>query len=549
MEIPLSSNGYSDMFSWARPSWNSYTRSSSRWKRQLQSTALDRTLDRANVLEGHTGCVNALSWAREGELLLSSGDDTTVRIWRMNSSDTVQEYPFVCDAVMQTGHRSNIFNVQMLPQSSRIATVARDREVRVFDTADVVIGHGPTHGRETPYTCRSRIFRCHSRDVKRIITEESPDLFLTVSEDGTVRQHDLRVKHRCKGSCPAPLVKLNHGLSAIAMSPLTPYQFVVAGESSHGYLFDRRHAGRFVQEEWGVPLCSDTVTTCVRRFGRKSRGEGERRGFEHATGAKMASTNGHEVLISWSGDAVHLYSCKDDPEDTSARSTPSGIIPAKPDSPRRHSPSRSSSRSGPTVRLSDIVLHDGMDEDIERFMAEDAGLAEEDLTQRDDGSDDSENSPEPPEQEPEPHSSIPVIYSRSKYVGACNVETVKDVNFVGPYDELVASGSDDGNVFLWNKHTGQLHDILEGDSSVVNVIEAHPHLPVIAVSGIDTTVKLFAPAHGRSDFSRKHNAEAIMERNAEASSANRIDLSSLRLYYSEVAHRMGITDNDQCIHQ
>lgn len=32
-------------------------------------------------------------------------------------------------------------------------------------------------------------------------------------------------------------------------------------------------------------------------------------------------------------------------------------------------------------------------------------------------------------------------------------------------------------------------DILEGDGSVVNVIEGHPTLPLIAVSGIDTTVK------------------------------------------------------------
>ena len=33
-------------------------------------------------------------------------------------------------------------------------------------------------------------------------------------------------------------------------------------------------------------------------------------------------------------------------------------------------------------------------------------------------------------------------------------------------------------------------EILEGDGSVVNVIEPHPHLPLIAVSGIDTTVKV-----------------------------------------------------------
>jgi WD40 repeat protein len=64
------------------------------------------------------------------------------------------------------------------------------------------------------------------------------------------------------------------------------------------------------------------------------------------------------------------------------------------------------------------------------------------------------------------------------------------VNFLGPEDQYVVSGSDDGNWFIWDKKTQKLHDILEGDSSVVNVIEGHPYLPIVAVSGIDTTVKV-----------------------------------------------------------
>jgi WD repeat-containing protein 42A len=64
------------------------------------------------------------------------------------------------------------------------------------------------------------------------------------------------------------------------------------------------------------------------------------------------------------------------------------------------------------------------------------------------------------------------------------------VNFIGAHDEYVASGSDDGNFFLWHKDTAEIAGIYEGDGSVVNVIEGHPHLPVIAVSGIDTTVKV-----------------------------------------------------------
>jgi len=90
---------------------------------------------------------------------------------------------------------------------------------------------------------------------------------------------------------------------------------------------------------------------------------------------------------------------------------------------------------------------------------------------------------------------------------------VKDVNFLGPRDEYVTSGSDDGNLFIWRKATGELHGILEGDGNVVNVIEAHPYLPLIAVSG---TVKLFAPAYGLSKISRLDNIVSITDRNAQA---------------------------------
>lgn len=43
---------------------------------------------------------------------------------------------------------------------------------------------------------------------------------------------------------------------------------------------------------------------------------------------------------------------------------------------------------------------------------------------------------------------------------------------------------------MWEKDTGKLYDVLEGDGSVVNVIEGHPYLPLVAVSGIDYTVKV-----------------------------------------------------------
>lgn len=58
-----------------------------------------------------------------------------------------------------------------------------------------------------------------------------------------------------------------------------------------------------------------------------------------------------------------------------------------------------------------------------------------------------------------------------QYSGHCNVKTVKDVNFFGLQDEYVVSGSDSGHVFIWDRKTSALVNILKGDSDVVNVVQ------------------------------------------------------------------------------
>lgn len=77
------------------------------------------------------------------------------------------------------------------------------------------------------------------------------------------------------------------------------------------------------------------------------------------------------------------------------------------------------------------------------------------------------------------------IMPRMCYKGARNMETVKDCkfgsltcveeavadrvgNFLGAMSDKVASGSDDGNFFVWDKATGKLDGIWEGDGSIVN---------------------------------------------------------------------------------
>lgn len=66
---------------------------------------------------------------------------------------------------------------------------------------------------------------------------------------------------------------------------------------------------------------------------------------------------------------------------------------------------------------------------------------------------------------------IPCYPHTRQYRGHCNVKTVKDANFFGLQDEYVVSGSDGGHLFIWDKKTSELVNILEGDNEVVNVVQ------------------------------------------------------------------------------
>ncbi|KAJ1645294.1 hypothetical protein LPJ64_003104 [Coemansia asiatica] len=81
-----------------------------------------------------------------------------------------------------------------------------------------------------------------------------------------------------------------------------------------------------------------------------------------------------------------------------------------------------------------------------------------------------------------------------KYTGHCNFQTTKDVNFV--FDRYIASGSDDGHVFIWDRDSMDIVQIIRGDHEIVNIVEGHPSLPLIAVSGIDSEIHLFSLPQG-----------------------------------------------------
>ncbi|KAJ1991802.1 hypothetical protein GGI25_003162 [Coemansia spiralis] len=109
---------------------------------------------------------------------------------------------------------------------------------------------------------------------------------------------------------------------------------------------------------------------------------------------------------------------------------------------------------------------------------------------------------------------VPVVLPCCRYKGHCNFQTVKDVSFV--FNRYVASGSDDGNLFVWDKDSMDVLLIIRGDSEIVNIIEGHPFMPIIAVSGIDNEVQIFHLAQGGPIQAHRKNFPLVREINLAA---------------------------------
>jgi nuclear receptor interaction protein len=320
------------------------------YRKLYSDPSLIANLDIVNELDGHSGCVNALSWSKSGGLLASGSDDQHLNIHTYQSSNEGKQFQLAC--TVATGHTQNIFSVKFMPHSHdrTVITAAGDGEVRIFDlehagnsraasTASHMAAEGRRRGRNNVFNgvkymtdgdTNCRVYRSHGDRVKRIVTESSPYLFLTCSEDGEVRQWDLRQPSSAypsprsfggESNVPPPLIsykRYNLDLNSISCSASQPHYIALGGAHLHAFLHDRRMAGRDRLSESGTPMSSSArmseddeetmaeATRCVRKFAPNGQQKMGRTENGHITALKISDARPDEMIVSWSGD--HIYS-------------------------------------------------------------------------------------------------------------------------------------------------------------------------------------------------------------------------------------------------
>ncbi|KXT04418.1 hypothetical protein AC578_3604 [Pseudocercospora eumusae] len=344
---------------------------SNSYRKLYSDRRLVSDLDIVNELDGHSGCVNALAWSKSGNLLASGSDDQHLNIHTYQPEDGSAQ--FRLSTTVATGHTQNIFSVKFMPHSldRTLITAAGDGEVRVFDIeyagaagtasrASALATEGRRRGRNTVYNgvrylsdgdTNARVYRSHADRVKRIVTESSPYLFLTCSEDGEVRQFDTRQPSSAyppprnsrfgpENPVPPPLISYKRyslDLNTISCSASQPHYIALGGAHLHALLHDRRMTGRDKLKEMGRPLSPidqmsageqelmAQATQCVRKFAPQGQKRMKRADNGHITAIKISDARPDEMIVSWSGDHIYSFDLVRDSEDAD----PEGISPLR----------------------------------------------------------------------------------------------------------------------------------------------------------------------------------------------------------------------------
>ncbi|XP_055378898.1 WD and tetratricopeptide repeats protein 1 [Condylostylus longicornis] len=117
---------------------------------------------------------------------------------------------------------------------------------------------------------------------------------------------------------------------------------------------------------------------------------------------------------------------------------------------------------------------------------------------------------------------------QQRFVGHCNTTTdIKEANFFG--DDYIVAGSDDGNFFIWERPNNIIKSVFKADMAIVNCVQPHPNICLLATSGIDQEIKIWSPVANtleNKSVNRVQYIDSVVDSNQQKMKTDPFDLNT-----------------------
>ncbi|XP_011872809.1 PREDICTED: DDB1- and CUL4-associated factor 5 [Vollenhovia emeryi] len=167
-------------------------------------------------LLSHYGCVNAIEFSNQGDLLVSGGDDRRVLLWRVEQAIQGMGKP----TVMKSQHVSNIFCLGYDSSKTKIFSAGNDDQVIVHDLR----------------TGESLNIFLHEKPVYGLsIHPHNDEVFASACDDGRVLIYDIRSNNAME-----TLAQYKSAFHSVMFNPVDPRMLATANAKEGVSMWDIR---------------------------------------------------------------------------------------------------------------------------------------------------------------------------------------------------------------------------------------------------------------------------------------------------------------------
>ncbi|KAF9013305.1 WD40 repeat-like protein [Cyathus striatus] len=272
---------------------------------QTLESVLSQGFPYSRKLSAHTSCVNALAFSSGGRFLASGGDDLKVHLWDFHQEDVK------APCLTLRGAENIIFTIAFSASNQYLYSGGTDCTIRRHDIShlDSYEVNAPNYPQKAfnDNDGHLRSISCHPRQE---------ELFMTASEDGSVRRYDCRVR-RSRCSRAQDTIQINSEVTDVKHHPTMDNIFATSDNRGNVYLRDERMAFGPLQKRSNQGIVQTYNTKLTRKgVGYLSNPESSSIAFDRE-GSKLVVTMLHYLPTLYSisdPNPVAVFSGKNLPD-------------------------------------------------------------------------------------------------------------------------------------------------------------------------------------------------------------------------------------------